>query len=132
MRSHGLDELVRLVLPAPGVPLLAPSAGRGPALHPTPTHLDVGEPARVGKAHGIPAAAHEDQPQRVVRETDTGDAAARPAQPDRAGRSGRVWAQIEGRVTGDRRAVVLVDPSGQHRLEAFRRDLEAATDHVRG
>ena len=68
MLHGGTDQPVGLVGPAPGEALLAPAAGGGAGLHVAGAHLVGGEPVARGDAHGIPAAAHEHDGERVVVE----------------------------------------------------------------
>ncbi len=69
MLDGGADQPVGLVRPAAGEALLAPAAGGRAGLHVAGADLVGREPVARGHAHGIPAAAHEHDGQRVVVET---------------------------------------------------------------
>ena len=70
----GADQPVGLVGPAAGEALLAPATGGGARLHVAGADLVGGEPVARGDAHGVPAAPHEHDGERVVVETrDPGD-----------------------------------------------------------
>lgn len=68
MLCHGAHQLVSLVAAPAGEPLLGPPTRGGAGLHVAGPALVLDELVAVGQAHGIPAPAHEDQSQRVVRE----------------------------------------------------------------
>ena len=68
MLDHGRHELVRLVVTSPGIPLLAPAAGRRAGLHIPRADLVQEQLSATNPTHGIPTAAHQDDAEGVVGE----------------------------------------------------------------
>lgn len=117
MPHDGLDEGIRLVLPASGEPLLRPAPSGRPTLDMASPSLGRLQHATASQPHGIPSAPDEHEAERVGAEPFAAGPAAVP--PD--GRDG---------VTGlDRCLWVLEEPMAQPAVEALRRDFAAACRH---
>ena len=119
MADDRVDELVGLLAPAAGEPLLGPASGGRPGLDVPPADLGIAELSCQGHGDRVAATTDEDDPERVMGER--GGDGIRTVRRLRAHED-----PSRGVVSGDAAGAMTLGEPGQPAFEPFRLDLDDA------